>query len=173
MNIIEESRKPGSCLNLKSEWAGDKIPGLQVRVPKGTARDRKNQEMDGKDAIEPLGTDAGTKRIRDEGLHQETKRQRTQDPVQVHTVERREPPRNFLEVALRQKLEDKPNFMPGNSPGNGGKRPEKDTMTRTPVRKKGPKIRGGDKMPPGNTWQETNERYGGAEHRALTPTKAV
>ena len=37
MNIMEESRKQGSCLNLKSEWAGAKILGLQVKVPKGVA----------------------------------------------------------------------------------------------------------------------------------------
>ena len=42
MNIIEESRKPGSCLNLKSEWAGSKIPGLQVKVPKGKGKDRRS-----------------------------------------------------------------------------------------------------------------------------------
>ena len=72
--------------------------------------------MDLGDAAEPPGNDEGTKRIRDEDLHQETKRQRREDPVLVHTVERREPPRNFLEVALRQKLEGKPNFTPGNLP---------------------------------------------------------
>ena len=58
--------------------------------------------MDLGDAAEPPGNDEGTKRIRDEDLHQETKRQRREDPVLVHTVERREPPRNFLEVAFRQ-----------------------------------------------------------------------
>ena len=37
MNIIEESREEGTCLNLKSEWTGTKIPGLQVKVPKGVS----------------------------------------------------------------------------------------------------------------------------------------
>ena len=36
-NIIEETRKPGQCLNIKSEWAGSKIPGLQVHLPKGVS----------------------------------------------------------------------------------------------------------------------------------------
>ena len=91
------------------------------------------------DAAEPAGNDTGTKRIRDQDLHQETKRQRREDPVLVYTVERREPPRNFLEVALRQKLEGKPNFTSENLPGNAGNKLEKDVqqpLTRTPVRKK-------------------------------------
>ena len=50
-------------------------------------------------------------------------------------MERREPPRNFLEVALRHKMEEEPKFTPGNPPGNERKKPEKD-VARTPVRKK-------------------------------------
>ena len=83
--------------------------------------------------------ETGTKRIRNEFLQQETKRLRREDPIQVPRVERREPPRNFLDVALRQKLEGKPNFTAGNSPENGVEKAEKDTQqpqTRTPVRKK-------------------------------------
>ena len=38
LNIIREARKPGQCLNLKSEWAGAKIPGLEVSVPKGVSK---------------------------------------------------------------------------------------------------------------------------------------
>ena len=40
LNIIEESRKPGNCMNLKSEWAGAKIPGLAMHLPKGLAKDK-------------------------------------------------------------------------------------------------------------------------------------
>ena len=39
LNILQEARKQGQCLNLKSEWAGPKIPGLQVSLPKGVARE--------------------------------------------------------------------------------------------------------------------------------------
>ena len=41
MNIILDTRKEGCCLNQKSEWAGVKIPDLEVRVPKGVARIKK------------------------------------------------------------------------------------------------------------------------------------
>ena len=44
LNILEEARKAGQCLNLKSEWAGAKIPGLLVNLTKGIARDRGTQE---------------------------------------------------------------------------------------------------------------------------------
>ena len=44
LNIIQESKKPGNCLNVKSEWAGSKIPGLQVHLPKGTAATRQEKE---------------------------------------------------------------------------------------------------------------------------------
>ena len=82
-----------------SEWAGAKIPGLQVKVPKGTAqlgKDRRNQETDLEPDVQSLTLEVGTKRIREEALHQETKRLRREDPIQIPTVERREPPRNFL-----------------------------------------------------------------------------
>ena len=46
LNIIQEMRKEGSCLNQKSEWAGTKIPDLEVRVPKGVARPKKEVEPD-------------------------------------------------------------------------------------------------------------------------------
>ena len=48
LNIVQEMRKEGSCLNQKSEWTGAKIPDLEVRVPKGVARLRK--EGDSKDS---------------------------------------------------------------------------------------------------------------------------
>ena len=44
LNIILETRKEGSCLNQKSEWASTKIPDLEVRNPKGVARLRKDRE---------------------------------------------------------------------------------------------------------------------------------
>ena len=36
VNIEEAMIKEGECLNTRSEWAGSKIPGLRVKVPKGT-----------------------------------------------------------------------------------------------------------------------------------------
>ena len=44
LNILLEIRKEGSCLNQKSEWAGARIPNLEVRVLKGMARPRKEVE---------------------------------------------------------------------------------------------------------------------------------
>lgn len=36
---IEEGRsRPEENLNLKSEWAASKLPGIQVRIPKGTRK---------------------------------------------------------------------------------------------------------------------------------------
>ena len=37
VNIEEAAGRPAECLNLKSEWAGSKLPGLQVLAPKGAA----------------------------------------------------------------------------------------------------------------------------------------
>ena len=44
LNIIQEIRKEGSCLNQKSEWAGAKFPDLEVRVPKGVGKERNRGE---------------------------------------------------------------------------------------------------------------------------------
>ena len=38
LNIILEVRKEGNCLNQKNEWAGTKIPDLEVKIPRGVAR---------------------------------------------------------------------------------------------------------------------------------------
>ena len=71
-NIIEESRKEGSCLNLKSEWARAKILGLQVRLPKGvaatpTGKERREQETKEESELDTdmsTSTEMGTKRPR-------------------------------------------------------------------------------------------------------------
>ena len=88
LNILEEARKPGQCMNLKSEWAGAKIPGLAVNLPKGLAKDRatsasqetgeNTQETTGEAAQEteipwnksPVGH-GGSKRIRQPGIEEE------------------------------------------------------------------------------------------------------
>ena len=71
-NIIEESRKEGSCLNLKSVWAGAKIPGLQVQLPKGVAatplgRERRKEQESKYDSALDTDTDMeiGIKRLRE------------------------------------------------------------------------------------------------------------
>ena len=43
--IEEVAGKPEECLNLKSEWAGSKLPGISVSKPKGTSR--KVEEVEG------------------------------------------------------------------------------------------------------------------------------
>ena len=45
-------------LNLKSEWGGSKLPGLQVNNPKGTGKKTENHEV-----VELTGGDQGEKRI--------------------------------------------------------------------------------------------------------------
>ena len=117
--------------------------------------------------------ETGTKRIRDEALQQETKRLRREDPIQIPTVERREPPRNFLDVALRQKLEGDPNFTAGSPPGNKAEKAEKDTQklqTQTPVRKR--VLRLEEKM---KNLQETpgrkRKRGTGVQSTELSPLK--
>ena len=44
LNICHETRKQGQYLNLKLEWARSKIPGLQVSLPKGVARDKAREK---------------------------------------------------------------------------------------------------------------------------------
>ena len=44
LNIVQETRKEGSCLNQKNEWAGVKIPDLEVKAPKGVAGLKKERE---------------------------------------------------------------------------------------------------------------------------------
>ena len=79
LNILEEARRDGQCLNLKSKWTGAEIPGLQVNLPKGIAKDRGRAKMaqedegeDGKNQAQnqdqewkegPVGW-GGTKRMR-------------------------------------------------------------------------------------------------------------
>ena len=36
-NILEGNKVEGQCLNLKNEWGGAKVLGLEVRGPKGVA----------------------------------------------------------------------------------------------------------------------------------------
>ena len=67
LNIVQEIRKEGSCLNQKSEWAGVKFPDLEVKVPKGVAKTRKEGNIkEGDEEEEPdQGTEGGDKRIRE------------------------------------------------------------------------------------------------------------
>ena len=44
LNILRASRVPEECLNLKSEWGGSKLPGLQVSSPKGTGKKMEGRE---------------------------------------------------------------------------------------------------------------------------------
>ena len=44
IKIEEISSKPQEALNLKSEWGGSKLPGIQVTKPKGTARTQEKLE---------------------------------------------------------------------------------------------------------------------------------
>ena len=41
----------GQCLNIKNEWGGAKVPGLEVRSPKGTARPRKEEVKENQETM--------------------------------------------------------------------------------------------------------------------------
>ena len=77
--------------------------------------------------------EAGIKRLRDnlpqEGEPQMEKKPRKEEPIQIHTAKKREPPRNFLEVMVRTKLEREPKFTVET-------REQDKTPVRTPVRKR-------------------------------------
>ena len=59
-----------------------------------------------------------------------------EEPVQIPTMERRELPRNFLEVALRQKLDRNPNFTAGSPAGKRAGSDPQEAQARTSVSKK-------------------------------------
>ena len=61
LNIIKASKTKEECLNLKSDWGGSKLPGLQVNNPKGTGKKSENQENHG--IVEMAGGEQGEKRI--------------------------------------------------------------------------------------------------------------
>ena len=56
------------------------------------------------------------------------KRPRKEEPALVHTVSRREPPRNFLEVLMRTRLEVEPKFIM--------EKGKNSTPARTPIKKR-------------------------------------
>ena len=56
LNIIKASKVAEECLNLKSEWGGSKLPGLQVHSPKGTGNRPEGE-------AEQIGGSQGDKRI--------------------------------------------------------------------------------------------------------------
>ena len=147
LNIIEESRKPGNCLNLKSEWAGAKIPGLAMDLPKGLAKDKTLAKDTGSIADqeteeaskEDLMRAGGQKRVRQNrkedtgetgtgGVEvQETyKKPRTSEPQPGNL--RCTKPRTFLEVLMANREKVRP-------PGNQERREGKGQLS-TPVRKK-------------------------------------
>ena len=73
LNIIEETKKEGHFLSLRSEWAGAKIPGLQVQSPKGITKDKRANPMENEEGgnqdkaqgqEEELAESGGVKRIR-------------------------------------------------------------------------------------------------------------
>ena len=56
LNIMKASKVAEECLNLKSEWGGSKLPGLQVHSPKGTGKRPEGQ-------ADQTGDSQGDKRI--------------------------------------------------------------------------------------------------------------
>ena len=62
------------CLNLKSEWAGSKLPGLAVTRPNGTSRKAVQEEGDKRLREEPMEVeeiDATIKKSSREGQEKE------------------------------------------------------------------------------------------------------
>ena len=58
LNILQEIRTSGHCLSQKNEWAGSKIADLEVRIPKGVAKEMKKgegEQEEGDTGNSPLG----------------------------------------------------------------------------------------------------------------------
>ena len=118
-------RKEGNCLNQKNEWAGTKIPDLEVSIPKGVARMRGKAEDTAGNELDPYiegsKTAEGDKRVRQEGsqtfsevggagqaTHPPSKKVRWKEPVPKDQEEkkpgrRKRKPANFLEVLIEQR----------------------------------------------------------------------
>ena len=67
VNIEERSLRPRECLNLKSEWAGSKHPGLTIQRPKGVMRekDRDKKGQGGEGGWSETGAETGTDSVVD------------------------------------------------------------------------------------------------------------
>ena len=52
VNINKAAKVEGECLNLKSEWAGTKIPGLRVNNPKGTGSNKEGGEIEDREGTD-------------------------------------------------------------------------------------------------------------------------
>ena len=52
VNIERCAKAEGECLNLKNEWAGSKIPGLNIMRPKGVASSK--EDLRGKESSQVL-----------------------------------------------------------------------------------------------------------------------
>ena len=109
-------------------------------------------------------TEMGTKRLRDvksqPGNQQEEKRLRRDGPVQVSTVDKREPSRNFLEVMMRERLDRKPNFTAAMK--------VEEQPVRTPVTKSA-EVGEETGEHPETPHPKMEKRYGCAEQKAFTP----
>ena len=175
LNIIEESRKPGNCMNLKSEGAGAKIPGLAMHLPKGLAKDKTLAKETGgatDQETEEIGKEdqtgiGGQKRIRQNrqedpgktetgGVDQENhKKLRVNEPQPGNL--RYNKPRTFLEVLMANREKVK---VPGKQENREGtvqvstpvrkriQRLEEKTIARTPKQKRGSGVQGRLTSPP-------------------------
>ena len=55
LNIVQETRKEGSCLSQKNEWAGAKIPDLEFKASSETQGGKRANKWKGRNNYERQG----------------------------------------------------------------------------------------------------------------------
>lgn len=103
LNLLKASKIPEECLNLKSEWGGSKLPGLQVSSPKGTGK-----MIEGREVGEKTGSTQGDKRI-------------VTDPGESEEIEQGNLKRRRMSSPDKERQnpgwKKKPRFFPGQDTG--------------------------------------------------------
>ena len=180
IRIEEVSAKEEESLNLKSEWAGSKLPNLQVSRPKGTSGQQERREgakryrtaETGKEETQetPLGNEGAETRKRAKLEGQENAEDREKPLVrsriiikqEEQTVEERrnlEKARTFTQLKLKEILRKGQLW----SPGSGRKKSQETVPERGKQRSK--RKRSDSQTPPKNPRHSPQEK-----NVALTPT---
>ena len=157
--VIEEvAARKEECMNLKSEWAGSKLPGLAVTKPTGTSRKAVKEEGDKRAREEEMETEEGEEGNREgspgngkeeekkkdemkkEGTMNPRKRQRVSEPQEIQETKIC----TFTEVVLKLKGHS---WSPGNCK-EGEKSPLGRKKSREKQKEKGRRSPGNTPDPP-------------------------
>ena len=153
VRIEELASKEEEALNLKSEWGGSKLPGLQVSKPKGTAGTHKlkegtkrgrvqedTKEEEGMDGEVKEGTQPDRKRRKPE--EENRKLESGKEKVTPETQKYLPPkPKNFTQLRPNQLLVRRESWSPSTQQGRQGCEVRKEggsqeaAITRTAKRK--------------------------------------